>query len=258
MLTSSPVLKDGDSRDWTAMPGRENVPGRVHVAVVSDTALTAGPFPYSQPIDALRAAERAAGRTGAGGVRLVHLFEHDACVCALVGQHRLQLAPAGIQHRLGHRGFGKLRGSYIAHDDRAAALDQHPAELVQGIPAPVGDLGVNGPDTGLLARALCNGQCRFQVAVEAAVLQPGAIAASGHVFQAQVDADGVLSERGIGLDFNDRVEVPAATGVLGEAAGAELEACQAIAIPHLARVAVVVDLSMLPGSRTGLERNPAE
>jgi len=34
------------------MPERENVPGRVDIAVVSDTALTAGPFSYTQPIDA--------------------------------------------------------------------------------------------------------------------------------------------------------------------------------------------------------------
>jgi len=37
VLTSS--LKDRDSHYWTAMPGRENVPGRVYVALVSDTAL---------------------------------------------------------------------------------------------------------------------------------------------------------------------------------------------------------------------------
>ena len=49
-----PGLKTGDSPSGTLMPERENVPGRVHIAVVSDTALTASPFPYSQPIYALR------------------------------------------------------------------------------------------------------------------------------------------------------------------------------------------------------------
>ena len=47
-----PALKDGDSHRWTLMPERENVPGRVDITVVSDTALTAGPFSYTQPIDA--------------------------------------------------------------------------------------------------------------------------------------------------------------------------------------------------------------
>lgn len=34
------------------MPGRKNVSGRVNVAVVSDTAFTAGLFSYTQLIDA--------------------------------------------------------------------------------------------------------------------------------------------------------------------------------------------------------------
>ena len=36
------------------MPERKNVSSRVNIAIVSDTALTAGPFFYTQPIDALR------------------------------------------------------------------------------------------------------------------------------------------------------------------------------------------------------------
>lgn len=49
-----PGLKDGDSHRWTLMPERKNVSSRVNIAIVSDTALTAGPFFYTQPIDALR------------------------------------------------------------------------------------------------------------------------------------------------------------------------------------------------------------
>ena len=36
------------------MSERENDSGRVNIAVVSDTALTVGPFSYTQPIDVLR------------------------------------------------------------------------------------------------------------------------------------------------------------------------------------------------------------
>ncbi len=36
------------------MPGRENVPGRVHIAVVRDTARTAGPLSYSKSCDTFR------------------------------------------------------------------------------------------------------------------------------------------------------------------------------------------------------------
>ncbi len=178
------------------MPERENVPGRVHVAVVSDTALT-DPFPYSKPCDTSRPAvgQCTATATGLGGVRLVHNPEGDACVRAFVGQHRFQLAPAGIEHRLGHLGFDEFLRADIAHDDRVAALDQRAAEFVQGILAPVGYFGVEGPYASLLARTLGAGQPGFQVAVETAILQPLPVATGGHVLQAQVDSYSPLPRR---------------------------------------------------------------
>ncbi len=172
------------------MPERENVPGRVHVAVVSDTALT-DPFPYSKPCDTSRPAggQCTATATGLGGVRLVHYPEDDACVRAFVGQHRFQLTPAGIEHRLGHGGSDEFLRADIAHDDHVAALDQRAAEFVQGILAPIGDLRVDGPHTSLLAGTLGFRQPGLQVAVETAVLQSLPVATGGHVLQAQVDAN---------------------------------------------------------------------
>lgn|SRR3989338_5708352 len=107
------------------MSRREDVPGRVDVAVVSDTTLT-GPFSYSKPCDTSRPAvgHCAATATGLGGVRLADFPEHDTCVSALVGQHRFQLAPAGIEHGLGHIGFGEFLRTNIAHHNQIAPLDQ--------------------------------------------------------------------------------------------------------------------------------------
>ena len=45
------------------MPERENVSGRVNIAVVSHTALTAGPFFYTEPINASWPLQGAASRT---------------------------------------------------------------------------------------------------------------------------------------------------------------------------------------------------
>ena len=90
------------------MSEREYVPGRVHIAVVSDTTLT-GPFSYSKTSDTFRPAvgQCATTAAGLGGVRLVDYLEHDTCVSAFIVQHRFQLAPAGIEHRLGHGGFNE-------------------------------------------------------------------------------------------------------------------------------------------------------
>ena len=52
------------------MPDREDVPGRVDIAAVSDTALATGPFSYSQARSTFRTAggNATAARTGLGGV----------------------------------------------------------------------------------------------------------------------------------------------------------------------------------------------
>ena len=88
-----PALKDGDSNFLraTSCPEAEDIPGRIHVPVVEYTTLHALPDPYSQPVDALRPAKRAARRTGAGGVGFANDLEDDACVSAFIFQHRFQL-----------------------------------------------------------------------------------------------------------------------------------------------------------------------
>lgn len=45
-----PALKNGDSHYWTAMPGRKNIPGRINVALVSDTTLTQVHSLFRKPI----------------------------------------------------------------------------------------------------------------------------------------------------------------------------------------------------------------
>lgn len=72
------------------MPRREteDIPGRIDVPVMGDTAFHAFPVSYSQPIDAAWPAERATRRTGAGGVAFSHFLEYDAYVSAFICQHR--------------------------------------------------------------------------------------------------------------------------------------------------------------------------
>ena len=82
------------------MPDRKNVLGRVYIAVVSDTTLTASPLSYSQACSTLRTTDgnTTAARTGLGGVRLVDLFKNNACAIAFVFQHCFQHSPASVQH----------------------------------------------------------------------------------------------------------------------------------------------------------------
>ncbi len=84
------------------MPEREYVPGRVDIAVLSDTALT-GPDPYSKACSTFRTvdADSAATRTRLGGVGFIHRLKHDPGASALIGQELFQHRPAGVIHRLG-------------------------------------------------------------------------------------------------------------------------------------------------------------
>ena len=84
------------------MSERENVPGRINIAVVGCTTTT-GPFSYSKTGSTFRTVGGAlsATRAGLGGVCLVNFHEDNACVIAFIFQHCLQLAPVGIEYRLG-------------------------------------------------------------------------------------------------------------------------------------------------------------
>src|SRR5699024_1693811 len=82
VLDIHPALKDGDSLYRTAMPDRKNVLGRIDVAVVSDTTLTASPLSHSKPCDTSRPAiwQGATTATGLRGVCLVDFLKNNACV----------------------------------------------------------------------------------------------------------------------------------------------------------------------------------
>lgn len=68
------------------MPERKNIPGGVNVAIMSDTALTTGPFSYSKTCDTFRPriGQCATIRAGLGGVRLINNLENNACVIAFI------------------------------------------------------------------------------------------------------------------------------------------------------------------------------
>lgn len=154
------------------MPQREYVPGRVHVAVVSDTALT-GPCSYSETRSPFRAvgAQRAATRTSLGGVPFIDFDENAACVLALIGQQRFQCEPTGVEHRLGHVCFHQTGTGDVPDNDQAVFIDQLPTEFMQRIVAPVPNLGVDRPHPGFLPSPLSDGQFPFLISIEATRFQ---------------------------------------------------------------------------------------
>src|SRR5262245_54711791 len=118
------------------------------------TTCAADPLPDPKTFSTFWAGGVCALGTGLGCVALAHLCEGNPCVIAFVSDKV-------AQHRPGHveRGFALPRrdlplGRDIADKDRAAGIDDGAGELVQGILAAVGDLGVQGLHLPLAAAPL--------------------------------------------------------------------------------------------------------
>src|SRR5262245_31153655 len=131
------------------------------------TTFAADPLPDPKTFSTFWAAEACALATGLGCVALAHLCEGNPCVIAFVSDKV-------AQHRPGHveRGFALPRrdlplGRDIADKDRAACIDDGAGELVQGILAAVGDLGVQGLHLPLAAAPLRLSKPGFNIAIEA-------------------------------------------------------------------------------------------
>lgn len=241
------------------MPERENVPGRVLVAVVSDTALT-GPFSYSKTRSTFRTvgAQRATTRTGLGGVPFIDFQKYPACVLAFVFQQGFQRGPSRVEHGLGHFGFRQAGAGDVAHNDQPVVINQLPTELVQRILAPVGDLGVDGFDALLVAGALRGSQLLLLITVEATRLQRLALTGCGRGFQAEIHTDTTGAAPLLRLRRHDHAKVPAATGVFGETARAELVLAKPVAVPHLVVLTVKPHLPAVPAYCAGVHRHPAQ
>ena len=211
-------------------------------------AFAACPCSYSESCSTFRATagDDPAARTSPGGIGLTDFCENDACVRAFVFQHHSQLAPAGVEHRLGHLGLGKATGRDIAHIDFPAAPDELAREFVQGIGPAVFDFRVEGFDAARVTRPLGHGELRLQVAVEAPGFQRLAIATRRCILQAQIQADGILAFGRLRLGVNNNIEIPAASGILGKAGATEFMLAQTPGVPDLELAAVMKHLAVFP------------
>jgi len=90
------------------MPDRENILGRIHIAVMPDTTGITRPFSYSKPCATSRprTGQTAAIRAGLGGVRFINRFKNNACAIAFIFQHCPQHSSYRIQYGFNHLSFG--------------------------------------------------------------------------------------------------------------------------------------------------------
>jgi hypothetical protein len=117
-------------------PGRENIPGCIHVQIVQLTTVSTRPRPHSKVSQTPGSREGATVRTRSRGVSLVNDDDRSAGVLALIQQHLLEHAPTGIQHGGGQPCLRQFQAAHIAYDDSLISVDHPSTELVAGIQPP--------------------------------------------------------------------------------------------------------------------------
>jgi hypothetical protein len=108
-------------------------------------------------------------------------------VLALVCQLILELPPTGIEHGFSHPSSNQLLAAHIANSNLPVLAHEHGRKLVLRIPAPVSCLAMQSLGLSSVPAALGLSDLRFNEAT-AARLQPVAVAGSGSVLQAKVNA----------------------------------------------------------------------
>lgn len=180
------------------------------------TAITASPHSYSEVCDTARPriGYGATMRADLGSETFVHFFKPGAMLNSLVRQLGAKGRPANIVDRLRHAGSGERTGIDVADHDVIEGCDDGAGTGMQVVQPLVGDLGMDGLDTPLLARTLRHGQRRLGVAVEMGRGDGAAVAQGGQFLQAQVDADATRWRTGrSGLNFDDNIEIPVAAPI---------------------------------------------
>ena len=111
-------------------PGGGDVVGGVEVSVVQSAALATRPLPYSELCSTFRTRRGRcpARRADLGGKRLAYFLVVDACVLALVCQHRLEAVDTGVVVGLGVVALGEQFDGHVAdvhYRGSAAAYAYH-------------------------------------------------------------------------------------------------------------------------------------
>src|ERR1700724_3489121 len=111
---------------------------------------------------------------------------------SLVREHRTEARPRGIPNGLGHPGSGQSCGVDISNRDVIKLTHDVVRELVQEIPAGMGDLGLGARRKPLLACALSLSGALFKPTIPTGILDLLPRREGGKFLQPQINADAAL------------------------------------------------------------------
>ena len=190
----------------------KDIQSSVHIAIMAVTAITAYPLPYSEVCDTVRprVGKTSTARADLGRKALIDFLVPRAMLNSLVREHFTEARPRSIENGFGHPGPGQFCGIDIAHCDVVKLLHHAVRELVQKIPARMGDPGVDLSHQALLAGSLRLAKTPFEVSIPTGILNLLTCRESSKFLEPQIDSDAALKSSDCGVGKLDRnVKKPA-------------------------------------------------
>lgn len=182
------------------------------------TAVSASPSSLIQARTPFRAGDTSACGTGLRGQIFAHFLVSRTIPNGLVCEHVAEGTPTYIVDALGQAGLAQSFSVDVANSYVIELFGEACGELVQGVFAPVGYLGMDVPRLSLVVRPLSRGEPFLKLPVVARVGNLFASGQGGKVFQSKVNADSSACRSSFrGGNFNNNIQIPIAPSVLVEA-----------------------------------------
>ena len=213
-------LKDVDSHNRRSMSRAEkDIQGSVHITIMYSTAITTYPFSYSKVCPTFRTAGGIAptARANLGRESFADFFVPCAFSNGFVRKHCSEARPGRIENGFGHPGFGQSCSVDVSYCDVIKLANDAIREFVQGVPARIGDLGMNRLHKPFFVSSLRFAKFFLKFSVMPLVDNLFAVGQCGKVLQAKIDTH---SEHGRSsrffLDFDHDIQIPVALTILTE------------------------------------------
>ena len=183
------------------------------------TAITAYPFSYSKVCPTFRTAGGIAptARANLGRESFADFFVPCAFSNGFVRKHCSEAGPGRIENGFGHPGFGQSCSVDVSYCDVIKLANDAIREFVQGIPARIGDLGVNRLHKPFFVGLLGFPKFFFEFSIMPLVGNFFASRQRGKVLQAKIDPntrDRCSGRYLLNIDYD--IQIPVALTILTE------------------------------------------
>ncbi len=224
------------------------------------TAVSASPDSLIQARSPFRAGYTSACGTGLRGQVFAHFLKRSSVPNGFIREHVSEGTPAYIVDTLGHAGLAESFSVDVANSYVIELFDKARRELVQGIFALVGYLGMDVSRLPLLARPLSCGESFLKLSIVARVRNLLPAGQCGKVLESKINANALVGRSSFGGSyFEHNIQIPITLCILTEiGAVTDFPFWQRTAIKNAK--GITLEAKGIPFSLEidGLKRNPSQ